>query len=125
MAYVEFTGRKLPLKLRRIIQREADERRRNISARAMHCGRGCAHGRAFPWRQHIRLYLSLHEETDKYLTIHELAHLADRGGGHTESFYRQAIRIATREKCLRGFLNWQGKRAKAANRRLRAERKVA
>lgn len=104
----------------------ADERRRSISVRAMRCGRGCAHGRAFTWRQHIRLYLSLHEDSDKYLTIHELAHLADRRGGHGETFYHEAIRIATREKCLRGFLNWQGNRAKAANRRLRANaRKVA
>lgn len=121
---VEFTGRKLPLTLRRIAQRESDYQRSPISVRAMRCGRGCAHGRAFPWRQHIRLYLS-NSTQDKFLLIHELAHLADpSGSGHGESFYREAIRIAERERCLRAYLNYQGGRAKAANRRLRAERRA-
>lgn len=145
MRRVTFTGRKLPLNLRNIAEREAAHQGTwNIRIHAMRCSRGCAHGNARFVTESIRLYLASkvdHEawqrapqprsnvldrfmrfdlDENKYLLIHELAHLADSGTGHTDSFYREAIRIARREGCLRGFLDWQGRKAKAYWRRAKA-----
>ena len=112
---------KIPRWAINLAKREAKERETNISVRWMRCSRGCPHGRAFRIRNHIRIYASSHDESNKYLLIHELAHLAPGGNGHGPMFYSQAIRIAKREKCIRGFLNWQGNRAKAFYRRMKRE----
>ena len=104
---------------------ERERHGRPLTVRWMKCGRGCPHGRAFPWRRHIRIYASGDPRLDKFLLVHELAHIANLSGGHDAGFYRQAIRIATREGCLRGFLGWQGRRAKAEYRRmLRCDHRV-
>ena len=103
----EFIGRDLPLRTKNVIRREAWRRGRRVTVRSMRCGRGCAHGRAFPWRQHIRLYLSSNGGTNLYLVIHEMAHLAG-GVMHDDGFYREAIRIAKREGVLRAWLDWSG-----------------
>lgn len=125
---IQVHGR-MPRWARNIAQREADATHGGyLSVRWMKCGRGCPHGRAFRWRSHIRCYTSGRKSGDRSLLIHELAHLADRSGGpsHGPNFYREAIRIARNEGCLRAFLNWQGRRAKTEYRRmLREERDAA
>ena len=146
-----FTGRTLPLKMRRIAEREAEHQpRKRITIHAMKCSRGCAHGYArskWTGEHGIRLYLAMkvtpavsaahHNGTrgsklhammfdndqNRYLLIHELAHIASAYTGHGTMFYAEAIRIAKRERCLRGFLKWQGRAAQAANRRINADRR--
>lgn len=125
-ASVGFKGRPLPLRLKNIARREAFRMGRYLTVYSVNCSRGCPHGRAWKGQGHIRLYLSSSVELNTYLLIHELSHIANvNGRQHDAPFYREAIRIAREEGELRGFLNWQGRRAKAEYRRMLAEERVA
>lgn len=142
MKRATFTGRVLPVRLRHIAEREAEYLRKPIAVHAMKCSRGCEHGYArSDWGGggRIRLYMAVQVRTayllgyrgkelktamfdndlNRFLLIHELAHIASGYSGHDYYFHVQAIRIAKRERCLRGFLNWQGRAATAAYRSMR------
>jgi hypothetical protein len=112
----------MPRWARGLAERQCARRHVRITFRWMKCSRGCPHGRAFTWRHHIRCYTSGHATSDKYLLIHEMAHIFDPlSRGHTATFYRAAIEVARDEGCLRGWLKWQGRMAQAEYRRMRRE----
>lgn len=88
----------------------AESVRRRVGVKWMNCGRGCPHGRAFPFSRKVVLYTSGDRQRDTGLILHELAHLFG-GVRHDHGFYVALVRIAAREGKVRTVTQFQNNKA--------------